>query len=53
VAGYGLLLRDSNYRGQITWQSVAEWARQGLGADGNGRRAEFLGLVEKAKVDSP
>jgi hypothetical protein len=53
VAGYGLLLRESNYRGQATWQSVAEWARQGLGADVNGSRAEFLGLVEKAQAVAP
>ena len=53
VAGYGMLLRDSSNRGQATWQSVTEWAREGLGSDVGGRRAEFLGLIEKAKAVSP
>jgi hypothetical protein len=53
VAGYGMLLRDSSYRGQTTWESVAEWAREGLAPDVGGRRAEFLGLIEKAKALSP
>ena len=50
VAGYGMLLRDSNYRGQATWQSVAEWAHEGLGPDASGYRTEFLSLLEKAKA---
>ncbi|MDR3401856.1 MAG: von Willebrand factor type A domain-containing protein [Chthoniobacter sp.] len=50
VAGYGMLLRDSNYRGQVTWSSVAEWAHEGLGPDVSGYRTEFLSLLEKAKA---
>jgi secreted protein with Ig-like and vWFA domain len=50
VAGYGMLLRDSTYRGEATWHSAAEWAREGLGRDKSGYRAEFLGLLEKAKA---
>jgi Ca-activated chloride channel family protein len=50
VAGYGMLLHDSTHRGQTTWDSVAEWAREGLGADKSGYREEFLGLVKKAKT---
>ncbi len=34
VAGYGMLLRHSDYSGQVTWSSVAEWAHEGLGSDG-------------------
>ena len=50
VAGYGMLLRDSPHKGQATWSAVAEWAQEGLGADANGYRAEFLALIEKAKA---
>lgn len=50
VAGYGMLLHDSTHRGQTTWDSVAQWAREGLGADKSGYREEFLDLVKKAKV---
>ena len=49
VVGYGMLLRDSPHKGQATWGAVAEWAQEGLGADANGYRAEFLALIEKAK----
>ena len=50
VAGYGMLLRDSNYRGEATWQSVAAWAHEGLGRDASGYRTDFVGLLEKAKA---
>jgi secreted protein with Ig-like and vWFA domain len=50
VASYGMLLRDSSYRGEATWQSTAKWAHEGLGADKSGYRAEFLNLLDKAKA---
>jgi len=50
VAGYGMLLRDSGHRGQATWESVAEWAHEGLGSDKSGYREEFLNLVKRAKA---
>jgi Ca-activated chloride channel family protein len=49
VAAFGLLLRDSEYRGTATWADVKEWARAGLGRDRNGYRAAFLGLVDRAE----
>ena len=53
VAGYGMLLRDSPHKGDATWNSVAEWAQEGKGTDATGYRAEFLGLIEKARAVSP
>lgn len=50
VASYGMLLRGSNYRSEATWSSTAQWAREGLGVDENGYRAEFLTLLEKARA---
>lgn len=48
VASFGLVLRDSPYRGEANLASVLAWGRAGLGADPEGWRAEFLALVQKA-----
>jgi len=48
VAAFGLLLRDSAYKGQLTWDNVRQLAREGKGPDANGYRGEFLQLIEKA-----
>ncbi len=45
VAGFGMTLRDSPHKGQLTLAQVAEWGRAGLGQDVGGYRAEFLTLV--------
>jgi len=50
VASYGMLLRDSKYLGEANWQSTAEWAREGLGADKHGYRTEFVTLLDKARA---
>ncbi|MGA3006493.1 MAG: von Willebrand factor type A domain-containing protein [Opitutaceae bacterium] len=48
VAGFGMILRDSPYKGSATWAAVEQWAGQGLGTDAGGWRAEFVGLVRQA-----
>ena len=48
VAGFGLLLRESEYRGQASWPMVLELARGSKDKDASGYRAEFLGLAERA-----
>src|SRR5262249_7871601 len=48
VASFGLLLRDSPYRGGINYGGVHELAQDALGPDLNGHRAEFLALVNAA-----
>lgn len=53
VAGFGLLLRDSAYKGDLTYDAVIEIAAQAVGADPQGRRAEFLQLVRKARDLTP
>jgi Ca-activated chloride channel family protein len=50
VAGFGMILRESPYKGTATLAAVAEWARQGLGSDAGGQRNEFLGLVKRAET---
>ncbi len=50
VAEFGMILRDSAYKGEGTLGAVAEWAEEGKGADGDGYRAGFLQLVQKART---
>ncbi len=49
VAQFGMLLRDSRYKGQSSFDGAAELARASTGADLRGHRAEFIRLVETAK----
>jgi Ca-activated chloride channel homolog len=46
VAGFGMLLRDSEYKGSMTYNSVLSLARGAKGRDEDGYRAEFIRLVE-------
>jgi Domain of unknown function (DUF3520)/von Willebrand factor len=50
VAEFGMILRDSEYKGNGTLGAVLEWAQEGRGADRNGYRAEFIELVRKAQA---
>ncbi len=49
VAGFGLLLRDSSYKGTLSWETVRRLALDGKGADTLGYRGEFLQLIDKAR----
>ena len=48
VAEFGMLLRDSEFKGDANWGNVRELARRGMGEDVDGLRAEFLSLVGRA-----
>ena len=48
VAEFGMLLRDSEFRGDASWSNVRELARRGMGEDVDGLRAEFLSLAGRA-----
>ena len=50
VAEFGMILRDSEYKGTGTLQQVLEWAQEGKGADVNGYRTDFIDLVRKAQA---
>ena len=50
VAEFGMILRDSEYKGNGSLQQVLEWALQGKGADVNGHRADFIELVRRAQT---
>jgi Ca-activated chloride channel family protein len=50
VAEFGMLLRDSEFKGSGTLDAVLQWAQEGKSADTNGYRAGFLELVRKAQA---
>ncbi len=49
VASFGMLLRDSDHAGGLTYEDVLDWARDSLGRDVGGYRQEFLELVQTAR----
>ena len=50
VAEFGMLLRDSEYKGSASYKSILDRARNSKGKDFNGYRAEFVRLVERAEL---
>jgi Ca-activated chloride channel family protein len=53
VAAFGMLLRNSEYRGAVTYAKVRKLAAGALAEDRNGHRAEFLGMIDAAERLSP
>lgn len=49
VASFGMLLRDSQYKGNATYAGVLETATESCSDDPRGYRGEFLQMVERAK----
>ncbi len=49
VAGFGMLLRNSEYNGNTRYADVVEWANAGIGDDDGGYRKELVQLVELSK----
>jgi Ca-activated chloride channel family protein len=50
VAAFALLLRDSEHRGQASYEQVLSLARGARGDDPQGYRGEFIGMVETART---
>lgn len=50
VAQFGMLLRDSKFKAQSSFESVKDLARNSLGEDKFGYRLEFTQMVEKARL---
>jgi secreted protein with Ig-like and vWFA domain len=49
VAGFGMILRGSDHKGELTLPMVAQIVGGSLGADAGGYRAELLDLIRKAE----
>jgi Ca-activated chloride channel family protein len=50
VASFGMLLRNSEHRGNASYAAVLEIAEEGSSRDPHGYRAEFLQMVRQAKA---
>jgi Ca-activated chloride channel homolog len=48
VAAFGMILRNSQYKGNADFITVLNWATAGKGEDVRGYRAEFVRLVHRA-----
>jgi Ca-activated chloride channel family protein len=48
VAEFGMLLRQSPFKGDSTWEAAAELARAHRGSDPDGYRFEFVRLIDLA-----
>ena len=46
---FAQLLKDSDFKGEATYDKVIETANKGLSFDPEGYRAEFVRLVQSAK----
>jgi Ca-activated chloride channel family protein len=53
VAEFGMLLRDSQFKGKGSFGAVIEWAREGKGRDAAGYRAGFIEMARKAETLKP
>ncbi|MEQ9090820.1 MAG: von Willebrand factor type A domain-containing protein [Balneola sp.] len=50
VASFGMLLRDSKFKGSSSFEMVQQLAKESKGVDENGYRAEFIKIVELAEL---
>jgi Ca-activated chloride channel family protein len=50
VAAFGMLLRDSAYKGDASWESARQLAVRYRGDDADGYRAEFIRLLDLAST---
>lgn len=50
VAMYGMVLRDSDYKGEATFNQVLDLAEQAKGKDSQGYRTAFMQLVERSQT---
>ena len=48
VASFGMLLRNSDYKGETNYKTVCTWAKAAQGDDKEGYRREFIQLVKQA-----
>ena len=48
IAGFGMLLRESPYRGNLSWQQVQSLAEGAVGRDREGYRKQALALIAEA-----
>ncbi len=50
IASFGMMLRESTHRGNLTWKQVEVMAKGALGTDTGGYRAQALQLISRAST---
>jgi Ca-activated chloride channel family protein len=50
VAAFGMLLRDSEFKGEVSYDMVSTLAKAAVGPDTEGYRSEFIQLVKTAAL---
>ena len=50
VAGFGMILTKSQFKGNLTFASVSELAKSGLGNDEFGYKTEFINMIRTAEL---
>lgn len=50
VAGFGMLLRDSPHKGNVTLAEITRWAHEGMQTGGGDYRSDFLKVLERAET---
>lgn len=50
VAQFGMLLRDSKFKGNSNYKNIIALAKQSKGSDEDGYRAEFIKMVETSEL---
>ena len=48
VVGFGLLMKQSAFKGDLMFDDVLNWGNNAMGEDQYGWRSEFIDLVENA-----
>lgn len=49
LAGFGMLLKNSEYRGDVSFDQVKEWANNARSFDPYGFREEYIELIDRVK----
>ena len=49
VAGFGMLLRQSEFKGEATYTKCKQWAESAKGKDPNGYRRELIDMIDIAQ----
>ena len=50
IVGFGLLMKESEYKGDLDFTKIAQWGNNALGSDVYGYRSEFLDLIDDASA---
>ena len=50
VIGFGLIMKNSEYKGTLTYDDIIMWAENAISFDNHSYKSEFIELVENAKM---